>query len=58
VARQAAHQFAALPVVEDPGHVFACNSGHGGEVGLPDLLTDHDPPGPTFKQSLNEGPVT
>jgi hypothetical protein len=40
VARRAAHQLAALPVVEDAGHGFACNAGHGGEVGLLDLLTD------------------
>src|SRR5215831_13708072 len=48
VAREAAHQLVALPVIEDAGDVLACNAGHGGEVGLPDLLTDDDPSRPDF----------
>ena len=40
VAREAARQLAALPVIEDASDVLACNAGHGGKVGLPDLLTD------------------
>src|SRR5215472_15715278 len=48
VARQAAHQLAALPVVDDPSHVFACNAGHGREIVLPDLLTDDGPSRPNF----------
>src|SRR6516165_3024698 len=43
IPRWAAHQLAALPVIEDGGDVLACNAGHGGEVGLLDLLTDDDP---------------
>jgi hypothetical protein len=48
IAGQAAHQLAALPLVEDSGDVLACNAGHRGEVSLPDLLTDDDPPWPNF----------
>ena len=48
VAREAAQQLAALPVVDDPGDAFACNTGHGGEVDLPDLLTDDDSSRPDF----------
>jgi len=43
VAGQATHHPVALPVVEDPGHVLARNAGHGGEIVLPNLLTDDDP---------------
>ena len=43
IAGQSTHDFVALPVVEDPGHVLACNSGHSGEIVLPDLLMDDDP---------------
>src|SRR6516164_5204611 len=45
IARQAAQYFVALPVVEDPGQVLACDACHGGKIVLPDLLTDHDPTG-------------
>src|ERR1700685_921675 len=45
IARQPAHQLAALPVVEDTADIFARDAGHGGEVALPDLLADDDPPG-------------
>ena len=48
VAGRAAHQLTALPIIEDASDVLACNAGHGGEVGLPDLLTDDDPPWPDF----------
>src|SRR6516225_5494680 len=48
VAREAAQQLAVLPVVDDPGDAFACNAGHGGEVDLPDLLTDDDSSRPDF----------
>src|SRR6516165_11363428 len=43
IARKATHYFVALPVVEDPRHVLARDTGHGGEVVLPDLLPDDDP---------------
>ena len=43
ITGQATHYFVALPVVEHPGHVLARNAGHGGEIVLPDLLTDDDP---------------
>lgn len=33
----------ALPVLEDPDHVLARNTGHGGEITLLDLLTDNNP---------------
>src|ERR1700722_5463001 len=45
IAGQPADQLAPFPVVEDAADVFACDAGHGGEVGLADLLPDHDPPG-------------
>src|SRR6476660_3112397 len=37
-----ADQFAALPIRKDAVQVFARNAGHSGEVGLFDLLTDHN----------------
>jgi hypothetical protein len=43
MARVAAHSLAALPVLEDPGHILARSAGHGGEIALLDLLTDDDP---------------
>src|SRR6516164_2673283 len=48
VAGRAAHQLTALPIIEDASDVLACNAGHGGEVGLPDLLTNDDPSRPDF----------
>src|SRR6516162_2124226 len=43
IARQAAQYFVALPVVENPGQVLACDAYHGCKIVLPDLLTDDDP---------------
>ena len=37
-----ADQFAALPIRKDAVQIFARNAGHSGEVGLFDLLTDHN----------------
>ena len=48
IAGHATQHFVALPVVEDPGQVLARNAGHGGEIVLPDLLTDDDPPQSDF----------
>src|SRR6516162_7616620 len=45
IARQAAQQFVALPVVEDPSQILACGACHGRQFVLPDLLTDDDPTG-------------
>src|SRR6516162_10074549 len=45
MARQATQYFVALPVVEDSGQVLARNADYGGEIVLPDLLTDDDPTG-------------
>ena len=48
IARQAAQYFVALPVVEDPGQILACDACHGGKIVLPDLLTDDAPSRPNF----------
>ena len=37
-----ADQFAAFPIRKDAVQIFARNAGHSGEVGLFDLLADHN----------------
>src|SRR4029079_16446150 len=55
VAGQPAYQLATLPVVEDAAHVLARDAGHGGEVGLPDLLADDNATGAdVLAESLRE----
>ena len=56
IAGQSTHDFVTLPVVEGPGHVLARNSGHSGEIVLPDLLMDDDP-GPVRLLARNDPPA-
>jgi hypothetical protein len=52
VAGQATHYLVALPVVEDPGYVLARNACHGGEIVLPNPLTDDDTARPDFLSEM------
>ena len=52
IARLATHYLVVLPVLEDAGHVLARNASHGGEIALPDLLTDHNPARPDFMPKM------
>ena len=40
IAGQSAHQLAAFPIIEDAAHILARYARHGGDIALPDLLSD------------------
>ena len=44
----------ALPVVEDPSQVLACDACHGSKIVLPDLLTDDDPTGRLLPEMIRQ----
>jgi hypothetical protein len=45
IARQAAHQLATPPIVENAAEILARDPSHSGKIALSNLLVNHNAPG-------------